>query len=289
MSTTTSRMVRRTAAVIALAGLGSLTLGVSPAAADTTDPQTVAVDLGDLDNAGSGVFDQFDPSLGELTAVTITAEVSMDFDVCVTNLSEVATTAPSGTATGEAVLTFAGGVVANATGAMAVPELDLAASDGGDDCDTFVDSGSAPGSADSQLTSQSGVVETFSETVTDPSQLAPYVGTGTVGFDWSPASASNVSQPSEWTIAFLARGAGEATVVYEYTPTDVSGTGSQSPTEASQAPIESSQSPTEDSQQSPGMLPDAGGPDGWLVALAGLLLMAGGSLIVLRRAGRDLS
>lgn len=277
MRTPTSTTIRRTTAAMALAGLGALTLGVAaPAAAESTETQTVAVDLGDLDNSGSGVFDQFDPALGTLTAVTIEADVSMSFDVCTTNRSEVATTVPAGSASGEAVLTFAGGVVATASDTMSVNEDPLTGFDGTDDCAAFADGGPAPTGGDSSITSQAGVVETFSETITAAEQLAPYIGTGTVGFDWAPTSTSNVGQPSGWTIVFLASGDGEARITYEYTP-------GENPPEP--PPVNPPEPPPVNPPEPPDTLPNTGGPNEALVALAGLLLMIGGGLIALRRAG----
>lgn len=149
----------------------------------------------------------------------------------------------------------------------------------GDDCDAFVESGTPPASADSELVSQSGVVDTFATTIIDPAQLAPYIGTGTVGFDWAPSSASNLSQPSEWTIAFLAAGAGEASVSYEYTP-------GENPPQPPPPELPELPEPPE-APEAPETLPNTGGPQGWLVALAGLLLMTGGGLLAFRLAGRD--
>lgn len=305
MSTTTRRHLRRTGAAAGLTGLlalavpAVLVLGAAPAAADSTTPQTVAFDLGDLDESGTGTFDQFDPALGTLTGVTITGEVSMDFDVCATNLSKTATSVPSGTVSGEAVLTFAGGVVVTAEDSMPVPVLNLAASDGGDDCAAFVESGTPPASPDSALISDSGVVDSFSSTLTDEAALAPYVGTGTVDFDWSPSSASDLNQPSEWTIAFLAGGEGEATIVYEYTTSEnppppettepSKGVGGIQATSGAGGAGITPQAPTVAVGAPPAALPDTGGPYDWLVVLAGLLLMTGGGLIALRRTGSDAS
>jgi LPXTG-motif cell wall-anchored protein len=278
---TRNQRIQRAAAVLALAGLGSLTLGVGPAAAETTPVQTSSFDLGDLDDAGTGEFDQFDPSLGTLESVTITAEVSMSFDVCVTNLStaDTAIVVPAGEATGTAVLTFAGDVVADVAGSMPVPQLTLQPSDGGDDCQAFVDSDRAtePASADSVLTSQSGVVDTFSTTITDPEILALYTGTDTVPFDFVPGSESTINQPSEWTIAFLADGSGEASIQYEY---------AENETPATPEPPE----PTESSGTTPpgdsapdGELPNTGGPGAWWLAVGAALVALGGGALAVRR------
>lgn len=304
MRTTTKQCMRRTAAVAMLGALGAVTLGVGPASADTTEEQTVIVDLGDLDNAGTGLFDQFDPALGTLTSITIEADVSMSFDVCLTNLSEDgdAIVVPAGSASGEAVLTFAGGIVATASGSMPVPETTLQPSDGGDDCSVFESTGTPPSTPDSELISQSGVVDTFSFTTTDPDQLAPYVGTGTVSFDWAPTSASDINQPSEWTIVFLADGDGEARITYEYTPDNPPSPPPPTSTEETAPPPAPPSPPATCIPQGATVaddvseadtefcpisttteLPSTGGPSPWPVALAGLLLVIGAVLLSMRR------
>lgn len=266
-----SKRLHRAAAVVALAGLGSLTLGMGPAAAETTPEQTATFDLGDLDASGTGEFDQFDPSLGTLTSISITAEVEMSFDVCVTNHSAESTVIPAGEATGDAVLTFAGDIVADVAGTMPVPELTLAEGDDTDDCTAFVEEGVVPASDDSELTSQSGVVDTFSTTITDPAVLELYTGTGTVPFSYEPSSNAEINQPSEWTIAFLAAGAGEATIQYEYDE--------EGPPPSSPPP---DNNPPPDDPPSGGALPDTGGPGSWWLALAGALIAAGGGALVVR-------
>ncbi|WP_182378778.1 choice-of-anchor E domain-containing protein [Nocardioides sp. WS12] len=258
----TKRAVR-IAAAGAVASVTVFTMGVAPASAVTGDTQTVTFDLGDLDASGTGQIEQFDPDLGELTSVKIEAEVTMDFAVCITNLSEEASSVNSGNVSGAAPLTFAGDVVAQTSGAMEVPALELAANGGTDGCSAWEEAGgdpnTAPAGANSQLTAGSDS-DTFSTTITDEAALAPYVGTGTVGFDYTASSASNLSQPSEWTLVFLASGAGEVNVTYTYDEGDVGGI-----------------------DEGDGDLPNTGGPDGWLVPVGAALVLAGAALVMVRR------
>lgn len=258
----TKRAVR-IAAAGAVASVTVFTMGVAPASAVTGDTQTVTFDLGDLDASGTGQIEQFDPDLGELTSVKIEAEVTMDFAVCITNLSTEAASVNSGDVSGAAPLTFAGDVVAETSGAMAVPALELAPNPEIDGCAAWEEGGgdpnTPPAGANSQLTAGSDS-DTFSTTITDEAALAPYVGTGTVGFDYTASSASNLSQPSEWTLVFLASGAGEVNVTYTYDEGDVGGI------------VE-----TDDD------LPNTGGPDGWLVPVGAALVLAGAALVMVRR------
>ena len=252
------RVVRGVAAT-ALA-LAVVLIGIAPAQAAETPTQTRSFDLGDLDVSGDGTFEQFDPSLGTLTAVRLTTDVDLDFTVCVTNLSQEAATVNAGNATGTSMVTFAGETVANAKGALTVPALDLAAG-GPDGCAGWLDAGgnpsAGPGGANSALTAGSDS-KSWSRILTDPAALKPYIGTGTVGFDYDASSASDLAQPAEWTLVFLAAGQGRATVSYVYEP------GTFRPAAG---------------------LPATGGPAGWVGPLGiGLVLLGAGLVIhVIRR------
>lgn len=253
----------RIAAATAAASVTVFTMGVAPATAATGDTQTVTFDLGDLDASGTGQIEQFDPALGTLTSVEIEAEVTMDFAVCITNLSEEVASVNSGNVSGAAPLTFAGDLVVQTSGAMAVPALELAPNAGTDGCAAWQEAGgdpnTQPAGANSQLTTGSDI-DTYSTTITDQAALAPYTGTGTVGFDYTATSASDLSQPSEWTLVFLASGQGEVSVTYTYDEGDVGGI-----------------------VDSDGDLPNTGGPDGWLVPLGAGLVLAGAGLVMVRR------
>jgi hypothetical protein len=181
-------------------------------------------------------------------------------------------------------------LVAAVSDAMPVPEVELQPHDGTDDCALFADSGVEPASADSWLGTQSGVADTFATTITDPDQLAPYIGTGTVSFAWAPSSDSQINQPSEWTIVFLASGAGEATIVYDYVP--LSEPPQPPPDEeeppADCIPVEEADGSESDEELCPTStttppLPSTGGPSPLLVALAGLLLILGALALSARR------
>lgn len=216
--------LRRTTAAGALAGIAATALvavAPAPASAETTPEQTATFDLGDLDLSGTGTFDQFDPALGELTSISISAGIEMDFAVCITNLSQGAESLPAGVASGEAPLTFAGGVIAQTTGSMDVPAVDLPAFAGTDGCADWEGAGGDPATdpvGDNSILFSGSDSDTFATTITDPAALAPYIGTGTVDFSYDPDSASTIGQPSEWTIVFLASGSGSARISYTYTP-----------------------------------------------------------------------
>lgn len=276
------RRAGRALAVLAATALAALAAGAAPvqAAAEPvqTPTQTATFDLGDLDESGTGTFEQFDPSLGTLTSVEITAEVAMDFVVCVTNLSEAATSINTGNVSGTAPLEFAGEVVADTAGAMTVPAVELAASGGVDGCADWLeaggDAGTPPAGANSTMTSGSDT-DTWSTTLTSVAQLAPYVGTGTVPFAYSAASASDLSQPSEWTLVFLASGEGQASIRYTYLPDEI-------------APEKETNPPPKDNGDGEvgGVseeLPDTGGPPAWLVPLGAAMVLAGAGVVVTRR------
>ena len=233
--------------------LSGVLIGIAPAQADETPTQTRTFDLGDLDRSGGGTFDQFDPSLGRLTAVRLTTDVSLDFTVCVTNLSQEAAAVNAGRATGGSTVTFAGDTVANARGSLAVPAVDLAAA-GPDGCAGWLEAGgdpaTGPGGANSALTAGTDT-KTWSAILTDQADLAPYIGTSTVGFDYDASSASDLAQPAEWMLVFLAAGQGKATVTYVYEP------GMTNPTTG---------------------LPDTGGPGAWLGPIGLGLVVVGAAV-----------
>lgn len=266
----TKRTLRIVAATAAMS-LTVLTMGLVPASAETGETQTVTFDLGDLDASGSGEIDQFDPANGTLTSVEITADVTMDFAVCITNLSQEAATVNSGDVSGSASLAFAGDLVADASGALAVPALELPANPGVDGCADWEDAGgdpnSPPAGANSNLTVGSDS-DTWSETITDEAALAPYTGTGTVAFDYEASSMSNLSQPSEWTLVFLASGSGEVSVTYTYDA--VGGIDEEQPPGVGGVSVSTG-------------LPSTGGPDGWLVPLGVGLVLVGAGLVMVRR------
>lgn len=213
--------------LIATAGLvGGLQ---SSTYAAKTDAKTVAVNLGDMDRPGTGHFPKFDPSLGKLESVTLTADVTMKFQSCLTNLSLESSTIQAGQVSGDAPITFAGGVIAEAKGSMDVPTTTLSANTGDgsrvDGCGDWLGSGPPPSgpvptTSDSNYLAKSAP-STWTKTITDPSILKLYEGSGTVAFHWTATTDSTLGQPSEWTIIFLAKGSGTASVVYNYRPARV--------------------------------------------------------------------
>lgn len=265
------RAVRWAAAAAVSAGV--LAWGSTPTHAaalqSQTATQTVSFDLGDLDNAGTAQLPQFDPSLGTLTSVKLEAHVTMDFAVCITNLSQNAATVNAGDVSGTANLTFAGDLVASTAGSMPVPGTELTANAGTDGCSAWQSAGGDPGAqpagTNSMLESGSST-DDWASTITDKAALKPYIGTGTVGFDYGASSASNLSQPAEWTLVFLASGTGKVDVTYAYEPGGVGG-----------------QAPDGGVDAAGSGLPDTGGPNGWLLALGGGLVVAGGALTVTMR------
>ncbi|NBH04286.1 choice-of-anchor E domain-containing protein [Amycolatopsis sp. SID8362] len=267
---------------------GGLLFAAAPALADTTAVQTVQVDLGDLDKPGNGTFQQFDPSLGTLASMTITADVTMTFEVCMTNRSPEASTIDAGVVGGKAPITFAGNIVADATGAMDVPATTLAATSGVDSCTTWRQTGVKPTAPDSFYITEDDQWP-FSRAVSDPSILSMYTGTGTVPVSWEASSASTLGQPSEWTIIFQAHGAGRATIQYTY---DVAPT-SSAPTETRSQPVPTGATPVSTragaAAASSGDLANTGAPAAQLAGVAVALFLGGSAMVfagVRRRSNR---
>lgn len=248
----------------------AIALTAMPAGADTTPTQTVTEDLGDLDASGTGTFDAFDPAQGTLTQVDIEVVTTMDFDVCIQNRSSDSDSVPSGEVSGSAPVTFPADVVSNATGSMTIPDTTLEPFDHTDDCQAWLESGTEPASSDSVLFSETDV-DTFTETLTDAADIAEYIGPGTVQYSFESSSDSAIGQPSEWTIIFLASGSAELSLSYTFEPTEVAGASTTTTPETTT---------TTTPAVVPAALPRTGpGDSGWLVAVAGLLVISGTALV----------
>lgn len=109
---------------MALAALTTVDVGVGPASAETTSPESETFDLGDLDESGTVQLDAFDPSLGELTGVEVEASADMMVQPCITNTSDEAESLPEGVVSGTVEVTYAGEVVIDLEdGALVVRHL----------------------------------------------------------------------------------------------------------------------------------------------------------------------
>jgi LPXTG-motif cell wall-anchored protein len=221
------------AALTALAAT-ALPSGVGSAA---TVGDTASADI-TLDAPGTLTLDAFDPALGTLTAVQMSLRVDVEVQACIENTSATAGSMAGGTATGSLDATFPGG--ANATVATVEASLDpvqLAASNGTSDCAAGFDD--ATGRFPDQVTATDTVffedddLTLRAATLTGPSAVAPFIGTGTIAVTFTPNSDTELVLPAEWDNLAAAQGALQATITYTYTPAadlgpQLPGTGSNS-------------------------------------------------------------
>jgi hypothetical protein len=217
----------------ALAG-GLLTLFIPPATAvaATIDHQ-VAVDV-TLDTPGTSTVAAFDPALGTLTQVDLTIDVDVLVQACIEHRQE-ATPTVSGSLTGSLDVAVPTG--ANPTTAAAdavVPDTTLEIANGTDDCTAGFDPAAglfpAPVTAPDTAYTEQTDTATTTQTLTDQSAMAPFVGPGTVTITHTPQSDSTLAVPAEWDALSVAVGSYQVEVTYTYTPTsNAPGTPSPAP------------------------------------------------------------
>jgi len=173
-----------------------------------------------------GAVDKFDPSLGTLSRVDWTTEVSVTTELCAENLSTAAGAVPSGNTAGELTVNFPAGTATTASVANTVPAVSLSVSNGSNDClgglvlgndaagqpPTFPNGVSA---SDVYFNAQTDS-QTGSGSITDPAALAAFIGPGTLPYTIDQSSLGDVLQSSEWDITFLAHGSVTVTVTYTY-------------------------------------------------------------------------
>ena len=236
----TSRSGRRRGLVVggigAAVGLGLLLV---PGAANAATTSSSSSQSHTLQALTGGTVDKFDPSLGTLTRVDWTTEVTVTTELCAENLSTAASAVPSGTTAGEVTVNFPAGTATTASVSGTVPAVSLSVSNGSDDClgalvlgnDAAGQPPTFPGgaSASDVYFNADTDNQTGSGSITDPAALAAFVGPGTLPYTVDQSSEGDVLQSSEWDITFLAHGAVAVTVTYTYegtssTTTTVPGT-----------------------------------------------------------------
>jgi hypothetical protein len=188
-----------------------------------------------LDAPGTLALDQFNPALGTLTSVQVSITATALVQVCIENASAQAGATAGGTASGTLDAAFPGGAArtvatAQATGAAAT----LTASNGTANCtagfDTATARFAAPVSAADVTFFQQSNQATNSATLSTSTQLAPFIGTGTVAVSYTAQNDTELVLPAQWQNTAVAQGQLQASVTYTYTVPGavIPGTGSNS-------------------------------------------------------------
>lgn len=151
---------------------------------------------------------QFDPSLGELTSVTITSTASIETQIQMENVDEEAGTIDA-SVTGTVTVTPPAG--APLTSRLTVTDsFDAPAFDGTADLDgpSFSDSGPLTRSGSQSLT------------LTSPADLARFTGTGNVTFNGRATARSTLGGPGNVVAAISTLAGADVQIVYHYTPSN---------------------------------------------------------------------
>jgi SdrD B-like domain len=182
-----------------------------------TSPLTKEVDAvfsqAHTDTNQTASIAQFDPSLGTLTSIDIIAQATITTDPRVENLN------PDGaniTATVNGNINITAPGVGGANGSLtAAPsttlQADLPAFDGTAD----LSGTSAKDFGPQQLAGQFNTV-----TLSNPSDLAAYIGTGSVNVSEQATATSSVSGPGNLLAMIQSTAQGSLKVVYHYTPSN---------------------------------------------------------------------
>jgi hypothetical protein len=208
--------------VLAASAVGLVTVAIPAGAASAATIADTASATVTLDAPGSLQLDQFDPALGTLTSVQVSITATALVQVCIENASAQAGATAGGTSTGTLDAGFPGGAAravatAQATGAAAT----LTASNGTANCTTGFDAAAgrfpAAVSAGDVTFFQQSNQATNSATLSAPSQLSPFIGTGTVAVSYTASNDTELVLPAEWQNTAVAQGQLQATVTYTYT------------------------------------------------------------------------
>jgi hypothetical protein len=214
-----------------IAGIGAAVatgLLLAPNAASAATTSSSASETHTLQAMTGGAVDLFDPSLGTLTQVDWTVDVSVTTELCAENLSTSAGAVPSGTTAAQLSVNFPTGTTTTASVGSTVPAVSLSVSNGSNDCLAGLDLGndaagdpptfpSGVSASDVYFNADTGT-QSASDTVTDPAALAAFIGPGTLPYTIDQSSDGDVLQSSEWDITFLAHGAVAVSVTYTYEP-----------------------------------------------------------------------
>lgn len=208
------------AAVALLVAFATLAIPAGTTSAATlSDTASATVTL---DAPGTLQLDQFNRSRGTLTRVQVSITATALVQVCIENTGAQAGATVGGTATGTIDATFPGGAARTVATARATSAgATLAAGDGTANCtsgfDTATGRFAAPVSAADVTFFQQSNQATNTASLSTSTQLAPFIGTGTVAVSYTAQNDTDLVLPLEWQNTAVARGQLSATVTYTYT------------------------------------------------------------------------
>jgi hypothetical protein len=173
-----------------------------------TQTETVTFPATETDFNLTGALQQFDPSLGKLTSVVIQHTGSITSQIKVENLSTDSPSTITGTVAG--TLNLVGpGVNDNLAISASAGSFNAAAYGG---TTAFGANGDASGTAFPQKTASNS--DTI--TVTDPTALAAYTGTGTVNLTENATATSNATGGGNLEVNVQSTAQADITVTYNY-------------------------------------------------------------------------
>src|SRR5262245_55798940 len=155
----------------------------------------------------SGLIDQFDPSLGQLTSIDITHDGSITSAISVENTSTKSASTINGTVSGNLTLTGPNGLTLG---------LNLSANAGSFSALTYdgqIDFGGTSGKALAAKTASG--TKTITLTGAD---MQAFLGTGTVSFTEEGQATSTANGGGNVLVQIESSGTGKLTVVYHYIP-----------------------------------------------------------------------
>ena len=175
--------------------------------ADQTTPQTQTISLQSTDWTSSLVFNKFDTSLGVLTGVEFTLnghiQGSAGYENTGTSAAAVTTKLQAQISVGSP------GAATIATAQLVAAHDDIATS-----FDGTTDFGGTSGKTYSSLTAD----KSTSITLTDPTSLATFVGTGSISLPVVATGLSSASGSGNLLTKFVSQASASGTLIYIYTP-----------------------------------------------------------------------
>jgi hypothetical protein len=187
-----------------------------------------------LDSPGSVKVDAFDPALGSLTAVELSQQVDVLVQACIENRASAPASA-DGSATAVLDASFPGDLAAaDATALAKITSTRLAASNGSADCVNGFDRSAGRFTSDVRAGDTTFVQKqehaSASARITDPTELARFIGAGTVDISYTSSNDTKLAFPENWDNVSVAQGHIAAEVTYIYTPSSGPGNGGLPPT-----------------------------------------------------------
>jgi uncharacterized repeat protein (TIGR01451 family) len=157
----------------------------------------------------TGSLPQFDPSLGQLQSVTISNSGQFTINTAVENTSTSSGSTITVSATGDMKLTGPGSVLIDTPFTQTIGSFQASPFDG-----TLDFGGTSGKTFDPVILNESG-----SLTLTNPNDLAPFIGTGNVNFTETLSANSQLQSLYAYVLKGDARGQATVTVTYTYLPT----------------------------------------------------------------------